>query len=155
MAIILANTYITKYSFINKKFAEIICQVLEIKPQYLIKLKQIQEFNNKTVKLITYIIYLILIIGTHIKSFIILLIIKLENHFIIFAQIQIKKHGIIIDIIKNSLVFWPKHYTHIRTIFLLNLSSLFIEIIAIKIKKKFISQKIIKKGLKDDIIYFL
>ena len=31
MAIILANTCATKYSFIDKKFAKTVCQVLEIK----------------------------------------------------------------------------------------------------------------------------
>ena len=37
----LANTYITRYSFINKKYAETFCQVLKIKLQYLINPKQI------------------------------------------------------------------------------------------------------------------
>lgn len=39
--IILVNTYTTRYSFIDKKFAKIICQTLEIKSQYLIKQKPI------------------------------------------------------------------------------------------------------------------
>ena len=39
MAIILANTYATGYGFINEEFAETVCQVLEIEPQHLIKLK--------------------------------------------------------------------------------------------------------------------
>ena len=41
MATILTNTYATRYSFIDEKFAEIVCQVLKIKLQSLIKLKQI------------------------------------------------------------------------------------------------------------------
>ena len=39
MAIILANIYAIRYDFINEKFAEIVCLVLEIEPQYLIKPK--------------------------------------------------------------------------------------------------------------------
>lgn len=39
MAIILANTFAIRYNFINKEFAKTVCQVLEIKLQYLIKLK--------------------------------------------------------------------------------------------------------------------
>lgn len=39
MAIILANTYAIRYDFINEKFIEIICQIFEIKSQYLIQLK--------------------------------------------------------------------------------------------------------------------
>lgn len=37
MAITLANTYTTRYSFIDKKFAKTVWQVLEIKLQRLIK----------------------------------------------------------------------------------------------------------------------
>lgn len=41
MATILANTYTTGYGFIDERFAEIVCQDLEIKPQCLIKPKWI------------------------------------------------------------------------------------------------------------------
>ena len=41
MATILANTYTTRYSFIDIKFVEIVYQILEIELQYLIKPKQI------------------------------------------------------------------------------------------------------------------
>ena len=41
MAIILADTYVTGYGFIDKRFAKIFCQVFEIKLQRLIKPKQI------------------------------------------------------------------------------------------------------------------
>lgn len=39
MAVILANTYAIGYDFIDEKFIEIICQIFEIKSQYLMKLK--------------------------------------------------------------------------------------------------------------------
>lgn len=39
MVITLTNTCVTKYGFINEKFAEKVCQVLKIKSQYLIKSK--------------------------------------------------------------------------------------------------------------------
>ena len=41
MTITLANTCATRYGFIDKEFMKIVCQVLEIKPQRLIKPKQI------------------------------------------------------------------------------------------------------------------
>lgn len=41
MAIISANTFITRYDFIDYKFADILCQILEMKLQCLIKFKQI------------------------------------------------------------------------------------------------------------------
>lgn len=39
IVIILVNVYTIRYNFIDKKLAEKKCQVLEIKPQYLIKPK--------------------------------------------------------------------------------------------------------------------
>lgn len=41
MVTILANIFATGYGFINEKFVKTICQILEIKLQYLIKPKQI------------------------------------------------------------------------------------------------------------------
>ena len=41
MATTLINTCATRYGIIDEKFAETVSQILEIKPQYLIKLKQI------------------------------------------------------------------------------------------------------------------
>ena len=86
MTIILANTCATRYGFINEKFAETVCQILEIEPQRLIKLKQIQKFDDRIAKPIIHIIYPILAINTHIKSLILLFIIKLRNPFIILGQ---------------------------------------------------------------------
>ena len=85
MAITLADTYAFGYGFINKKFVEIICQILEIKLQCLIKPKQIQEFNSRAGKPITHAIYLILNIGNHIENLTLLLITKLGNHPMIFV----------------------------------------------------------------------
>ena len=41
MAITLTNTCATRYGFIDEKFVETVCQILEIEPQCLIKPKQI------------------------------------------------------------------------------------------------------------------
>lgn len=41
MVLILANTCITKYSFIKEKFVGIVCQILKIKLLYPINSKQI------------------------------------------------------------------------------------------------------------------
>ena len=87
MIIILANICATRYGFINKKFVNIFCQVFKIELQYLIKLKQIQRFDSKAAKSITYTIYLTLTVDIHIKNFVPLLIIKLRNHFMILGQL--------------------------------------------------------------------
>ena len=41
MATKLADTCATRYDFIDEEFVKIVCQVLEIKPQCLIKPKEI------------------------------------------------------------------------------------------------------------------
>ncbi len=68
-----------------------------------------------------------------------------------------KKHGIIIDMINNSFVFWPSHCIHIRAISLitLNLPSLPMETVAIRIEKAITLRKMIKKGSKKDMTDFL
>ena len=80
----LANTCATRYGFVDKEFTKTICQDLQIEPQRLIKLKQIQRFDTKVAKSIIYTIYPIPIINTYIESFAPLLIIKLTNHSMIF-----------------------------------------------------------------------
>ena len=81
----LADTCANGYSFIDEKFAEIVCQVLEIEPERLIKPKQIQGFDGRAAKPIIYAIYPTLTVGAHIESLAFLLITKLRNHSMIFG----------------------------------------------------------------------
>ena len=85
MAITLANTYTIEYGFIDKEFAEKVCQVFKIKSQYLIKSKQILGFDSRATKSIIYVIESILTTGTYIESLSPLLITNLRNHLIIFG----------------------------------------------------------------------
>lgn len=85
--ILLANICVIKNSFMDEKFAEKVYQILEIKLQRLIKPKQIQEFDSRAAKYVSYAIYLILIIDNYIESFAHLLIIKLGHYFMIFGQL--------------------------------------------------------------------
>lgn len=81
---ILANTCGTRYSFIDEEFIEKVYQILEIKLQCLIKLKHIQEFDDRAMKFIIRTIYSTLTIGIYIENLTALLITKLEVHPIIF-----------------------------------------------------------------------
>ena len=157
MATTLANTCAIGYSFIDEEFAETVCQVLEIKPQCQIKLKQIQEFDGRAAKPIIHAIYLTLTIGTHTESLGSLLIIKLRNHLIILGQTWMKKHRIIIDMTNKSLVFWPGHCIHIGATSPTTLSQpkLHVQTAIIKIEKDITPRKIIKKRSKEDITDFL
>ena len=143
MTTILANTCATGYGLIDEKFVEKVCQVLEIKPQCLIKPKQIQEFNDRAAKPITYAIYLILTIGTHTESLAPLLITKLENHLMMLGRLWMKKHEIIIDMTNDSLAFWPGHCTPIGAFCptTLSQSTLPTEIAVVRIEKKYHSSK--------------
>lgn len=105
IAIILANTYVNGYNFIDQKFQETICQVFKIKSQFLIQLKQIQRFDVRIAKPITYAIYFTLTIDIYTESLIPLFIINLKNYFMIHDLSQMKKHGVIIIMINNFLAF--------------------------------------------------
>ena len=85
MVTILANTCATRYDFIDEEFTKIVCQVLEIEPQCLIKPKQMQKFDGKAPKSITHAIYPTLTIGIYTKNLTPLLITKLENHLMILS----------------------------------------------------------------------
>ena len=113
IATTLANTYATGYGFIDEKFAETVCQVLEIKLQHLIKPKPIQRFDSNAAKPSTHAICPILPFGTHTKNLALLLITKLGNYLMILGQPWMKKYGVIIDITNNFLAFWPNYCTHI------------------------------------------
>ena len=112
---------------------------------------------NHNIIPITPVIYPISTVGTYIKSFAFLLITKLGNHLMILGQPRIKKHGVIIDMINNSLVFWLGYYIYIGATFSTTLSQpkLPTETAVVRIKKDITLQKIINRGLKEDIINFL
>lgn len=75
----------TRYNFIDEKFAEIIYQILEIKPQHLTKPKLIQGFDIRAIELVSYAIYPTLSIENHIERLASLLITILSHYPIIFG----------------------------------------------------------------------
>ncbi len=68
-----------------------------------------------------------------------------------------KKHGVIINMTNNSLAFWLGHYTYIKAIYptILSPPSLSTEPAAVRIEKATTPQKMITKGLKEDMTDFL
>ena len=75
-ATILVDTCATRYTFIDEKFAEIVCQTFKIEPQRLTKSKPIQGFDGRAAQLVTHAIYPKLSIENHSKSLAPLLITK-------------------------------------------------------------------------------
>ena len=86
MVKILADTCTTRYGFIDEKFEEKVCQVLELLSQRLIKPKQIQRFDNRAAKLITHAIDQTLTISIYTENVAPLVSTKLRNYPITLGQ---------------------------------------------------------------------
>ena len=56
-------------------------------------------------------------VGTHTKSLAPLFITKLKQHPMIFGRPWIKKHGVLLDMIPNSITFSPRFCMHLRISF--------------------------------------
>ena len=82
----LLNIDNSKHAFIDKKFAQKICDRLNILFQELIKIKLIRKYDEKTNVVITHVIYFILTVNDHRKNLTFLLIIKLKNHKLILKK---------------------------------------------------------------------
>ena len=109
----LVDTCATGFGFINEKFAEIVCERLEIQPQRLTKPKPIQGFDGRTARPMTYAIYPTLSVGNHTESLAPLLITKLGQHPIILGRPWRKKHGALLDMIHDFIIFSPGFCTHL------------------------------------------
>ena len=111
-AITLVDTCATGYSFIDEKFAKIVCQTLEIELQRPMKPKPIQRFDGRAAQPVTHAIYPTLSIESHIESLAPLLITKLGYHLIILGYQWMKKHGVLLHMINDCISFFPKYYSH-------------------------------------------
>ena len=83
----LINIDVTKYTFLNRKLARVICNTLEIKSQILIQLKRIKAFNNKKTKQITYNICSYKTVADYSELIASMLITNLSNHDIILSYL--------------------------------------------------------------------
>ena len=110
---ILVDTCATGFGYIDEKFAEIVCEKLEIQPQRLIKPKPIQGFDGRAAQPVTHAIYPTLSVGNHTESLAPLLITKLGQHPMILGRPWMKKHGILLDMINDSITFSPGYCTHL------------------------------------------
>ncbi len=86
------------YSFINEVITQIVYDQLQIKFLTLIKAKLIQEFNDYYAKkLITYVIYLNLMIQNHTVNIAFMLITQLKQHQMILEKIWMNKINLVIN----------------------------------------------------------
>ena len=156
-AITLVDTYATGYGFIDEKFAEIVCQTLEIEPQRLTKPKPIQGFDGKAAQSVTHAIYPTLSIGSYTESLAPLLITKLGHYPITFDCPWMKKHGVLLDMINNYISFSPRYCSHSGALLVPvpTIPTAETEIIFMATQQDVLPNRILKKGSAEKIDDFL
>lgn len=92
-------------SFINFLMACTVCDVLNIESIKLSKPKLIKAFDSQSALNITYAIYFIFTVQEYWKTVASMLITKLNQYLIIFGKLWIKKHGVILNMSCNALIF--------------------------------------------------
>jgi hypothetical protein len=76
----------TDYSFIDIDIAQKVCDSLSINFLKLNKSREMKNYDEKRNKNIIHVIYLFMTIQNHTKSFTSMMIIKLDQHFIILKK---------------------------------------------------------------------
>ena len=108
----LLDTGVTGYLFIDPSIVRRVCVELQIEPIRLSKPKAIRGFDGKQASNITYAIYPTMTIQDHKETTTPMLITKLGQHQIILGKPWMKKHGAVLDMRNDRLIFWPGHYQH-------------------------------------------
>ena len=96
---------VIKYAFIDRKIAQLVCNMLNMKSVSLLKSKSLIEFDDRYVSSITHVIYFKLTIDLHFEFTIFMLIIDLNNHSIILNKSWMNKHEIILNMTYDKLIF--------------------------------------------------
>ena len=82
----LLNIDSTKHAFIDEKFAQKVCEKLQITFQQLLKFKLIREFDDRSEITVTHVLIFIMTVNKHRKNLTSLLITKLRNHKLILKR---------------------------------------------------------------------
>ncbi len=80
------NNDCIEYSFIDINIAHKVCESLRISSLKLNKPREVKRYDERRDKDITHVIYSLMTIQDHTKSFISMMIIKLDQHFIILDK---------------------------------------------------------------------
>jgi len=144
------------YLFIDELIAQNVCDHLQIKSLFLIKLKSIREFDDHYAKkLITHAIYLNLTVQNYMKCFASMLITRLNQHQMILEKTWMNKIKITIDMKDNYLQFSDsKTYIDASLISLSVIKKIAIEqksSISIQILKRFISSVVTRLSEKSSL----
>ena len=107
----------TKYAFIDKQIAQLVCDMLHMKFVSLLKSKFLIEFDDRHVSSIIHVIYFKLTIELHFEFIAFLLIIDLNNHSIILEKSWMNKHEVILNMTYDKWIFKFFKYNHHDSIF--------------------------------------
>ena len=111
--IALVDTGATGYSFIDEISAQLVCDKLGIAPTPLSKPRPIKGFDGQnSLSPITHMINPNLTVQGHMESQCPMLITKLGNHPVIIEKPWMNKHGVLLDMKDDKIVFVPGRCTH-------------------------------------------
>ncbi len=111
------NNDCIEYSFIDINIAHKICESLRISLLKLNKSREVKEYDERRNKNITHVIYSFMTIQDHTKSFTSMMIIKLDQHFIILRKSWMKKHEVSYHDHDDLISFHSEFCNHLETSF--------------------------------------
>ena len=82
----LMNINIIEYVFIDERIAQLICETFQIIFVFLSRSKFVNEFDDRKIKFIIYVIYFTFIVQNHSKITIFMFIIKIEIYSLILNK---------------------------------------------------------------------
>jgi hypothetical protein len=109
------NNDCIEYFFIDINIAHEMCEALEISSLKLNKSREVKSYDERRNKNITHAIYSSMTIQNHTKSFTSMMIIKLDQHFIILEKSWMKKHDVSYHDHDDSISFHFDHCSHLET----------------------------------------
>ncbi len=114
--ITMINIDVIEYAFIDESIAQSFCETLKIESVQLIKKRLIRVYDERKNQVITHVIYSKMIIQKHTKSFIFMLIIRLEQQTLILEKSWMRKHEISYHEKTNIIEFFSEFCTHSKKI---------------------------------------
>lgn len=109
----LLDTGCTAYTVIDESLAERLCEQLQIEPVPLAQARPLRAYNGQLApKPITHAIYPTLAVNGHSEQTCPMLIVPLGNHRIIIGKPWMNKHGVILDMKYDRLVYKSNRCTH-------------------------------------------
>ena len=109
---VLINTKATEGNFVDKVTVQMIEQIEQIKWIPLAQPRLVKGYNEQPGHTITYAIYPKLQVLDYIEDLCPLLITELGSHPLILGKAWMKRHGAVLDLSTESLIFYKDYCDH-------------------------------------------